>query len=184
LIDWKALDVVIDAVHQIRGQVPFTLDVVGDGPMRQAWEKLVVQRGLRSIVSFTGWLSQKECAERLQQSNALVLPSLFECGGAVVLEAMATGRPVIATDWGGPADYLDESCGILIKPSSREALVNGFADAMLKLAQSSELCRHLGDAGYQRAHAQFDWEQKIDLILTFYELSARPRSPHTRANQL
>jgi glycosyltransferase involved in cell wall biosynthesis len=99
------------------------------------------------------------------------LPSLFECGGAVVLEAMAMGLPVIATDWGGPADYLDESCGILVKPSSREALVDGFASAMQRLAQSPELRARLGDAGYKRAREHFDWEHKINQILKIYELA-------------
>jgi glycosyltransferase involved in cell wall biosynthesis len=54
------------------------------------------------------------------------LPSLFECGGAVVLEAMARGCQFVATAWGGPLDYLGDSCGILVQPNSREALIVGF----------------------------------------------------------
>jgi glycosyltransferase involved in cell wall biosynthesis len=171
LIDWKALDVVIEALARIHHELDISLEIVGDGPMRESWEALVKRRGLGSVVKFSGWLSQPACAVRLQQSHALVLPSLFECGGAVVLEAMAMGLPVIATDWGGPADYLDQSCGILVKPSSREALVDGFADAISKLAKSPELRARLGDAAYQRAREHFDWERKIDQILRVYELA-------------
>ena len=68
--------------------------------------------GLDDRVHFAGTQPQTECAARLRALDALVLPSLYECGGAVVLEAMASGLPVIATAWGGPLDYLDESCGV------------------------------------------------------------------------
>jgi glycosyltransferase involved in cell wall biosynthesis len=177
LIDWKALDIVIEATRRVCRQLPISLEVVGDGPMRESWQRLVNQLELGSTVSFSGWLPHAACAKRLQHSNVLVLPSLFECGGAVVLEAMAMGLPVIATDWGGPADYLAESCGILVKPSSREALVDGFADAMLKLAKSPERRTRLGEAGYQRARTNFDWERKIDQILKYYELATQTRAP-------
>jgi glycosyltransferase involved in cell wall biosynthesis len=84
---------------------------------------------------------------------------------------MAMGLPVIATAWGGPADYLDESCGILVKPESRESLIAGFANAMATLATSSDLRNRLGRAGYTRAREHFDWECKIDRIKSFYELA-------------
>jgi glycosyltransferase involved in cell wall biosynthesis len=177
LIDWKALDIVIDAIGRIHHQLDISLEVVGDGPMRASWEMLAERTGLSSVIKFSGWLSQADCAARLRQSHALVLPSLFECGGAVVLEAMAMGVPVIATDWGGPADYLDRSCGILVKPSSREALVDGFASAMSELTNSPELRARLGDAGYNRAREHFDWERKIDQILRVYELAVARSQP-------
>jgi glycosyltransferase involved in cell wall biosynthesis len=62
-----------------------------------------------------------------QQAYAFVLPDLLECGGAVVVGAMAMGFPIIATGWGGPNDYLDQSCPIRVKPDSRESLLAGFA---------------------------------------------------------
>ncbi len=77
-----------------------------------------------------------------------------------MLEAMAAGLPVIATAWGGPQDYLDESCGFLIPPSSRDALVTGFSDAIVKLAMSAPLRDQMGEAGYARARQHFDWERK------------------------
>jgi glycosyltransferase involved in cell wall biosynthesis len=174
LVDWKALDIVLDAMRQLDRRLPIALEVVGDGPMRNSW-----QAAANQAVKFSGWLTQAECAIRLQESDVLVLPSLFECGGAVVLEAMAMGLPVIATQWGGPADYLDESCGILVKPSSREALVDGFASAMSSLATSARLRAQLGDAGCARAREHFDWERKIDQILKLYELAAQ----RSRADQ-
>jgi glycosyltransferase involved in cell wall biosynthesis len=176
LIDWKALDIVLEALRRLKGQVAVSLEVIGDGPMRVTWQALASQMGLSSAVSFSGWLPQEACAVRLQQADVFVLPSLFECGGAVVLEAMAMGLPVIATAWGGPIDYLDSSCGILVNPDSRESLIAGFCDAMTRLATSPDLRLRLGQAGYARALEHFDWQRKIDQILEFYKLAVRPRT--------
>jgi glycosyltransferase involved in cell wall biosynthesis len=168
LIDWKALEIVLEAVKLVGKQVAVSLEIIGDGPMRQSWQATAEQLGIGPLVTFTGFLSQPDCAKQLQAADIFVLPSLFECGGAVVLEAMAAGLPVIATAWGGPLDYLDDTCGILVKPDSREALVKGFADAIIQLARSVSLREQMGQAGYERARQHFDWERKIDQMLDLY----------------
>jgi glycosyltransferase involved in cell wall biosynthesis len=173
LIDWKALEIVLAAVARASKQVAISLEVIGDGPMRDAWQDLARQMNIDSIVQFSGFLTQSDCAARLQQADIFVLPSLFECGGSVVLEAMAVGLPVIATAWGGPLDYLDESCGILVEPSSREALINGFSEGILKLANSPSLRNAMGQAGHERARRYFDWERKIDQVLQLYAATSR-----------
>jgi glycosyltransferase involved in cell wall biosynthesis len=89
-----------------------------------------------------------------------------------VLEAMATGLPVIATAWGGPADYLDASCGILVEPRSREHLVEGLAGAMAELAADPARRRTLGRAGRARVERHFDWQARIDQMLEIYQRAA------------
>ncbi|WP_213773877.1 glycosyltransferase family 4 protein [Bradyrhizobium sp. dw_78] len=173
LIDWKALEIVIESMRRASHQIAVSFEVIGDGPMRETWQDLVRKLGLGSAVRFSGFLSQRECAQRLQEADVLVLPSLFECGGAVVLEAMSVGLPVIATAWGGPLDYLDETCGILIEPASREAMVAGFSDAIIKLGSSAPLRARMGQAGYDRVRQHFDWERKIDQVLMLYASLAR-----------
>ena len=168
LVDWKALDIVIQALQDVPEA---TLEVIGDGPMLESWRELAEKIGVQHRVRFLGWLSQKLCAERLHGCCALVLPSLYECGGAVVLEAMAMARPVIATDWGGPSEYLDESCGILIPPHSRTALIEGFAKAMSLMQSSPELCRRLGNAGRERLLRNFAWNDRIDRMVELYQVS-------------
>jgi glycosyltransferase involved in cell wall biosynthesis len=168
LIDWKALEIVLEAIARVSKHQAVSCEVIGDGPMRQIWQDMAKQLGLETTVKFSGFLSQPECARRLQAADVFVLPSLFECGGAVVLEAMAVGLPVIATAWGGPLDYLDDNCGILVEPSSREDLIEGFANAMIRLGGSSSLRKQMGQAGYDRARQYFDWERKVDRILELY----------------
>jgi glycosyltransferase involved in cell wall biosynthesis len=165
LVDLKAVDIVIRSLKQVPSA---ELEVIGDGPMLATWESLARELDVHDRVHFVGWLPQQECAVRLQSAVALVLPSLIECGGAVVLEAMAMAKPVIATRWGGPADYLDATCGILIEPESYSGLVTGFAEGMQKLIETPELARSMGDAGRARAVRDFDWQRKIDQIIRIY----------------
>ena len=166
LVDWKALDIVLEALRTVPDA---RLEVIGDGVMFEPWRRLAGALGVAERVDFLGWQPQQECAARLAQSCALVLPSVYECGGAVVLEAMAMGKPVIATAWGGPADYLDPTCGILIEPIDRATMVEAFAAAMAKLLASPEACKHMGEAGRARLLTHFDWEKKVDQVMQIYE---------------
>jgi glycosyltransferase involved in cell wall biosynthesis len=164
-VDWKRLDFVLRALAQISDA---QLEIIGDGPMRSAWLALAHDLGIADRVHWLGWRPQPECATILQGATALLLSSIYECGGAVVLEAMACGIPAIATAWGGPADYIDATCGILVPASDPETITRGFVDAMRALTVDPELRLKLGAAGRKRVEQLFDWEQKIDRILELY----------------
>jgi glycosyltransferase involved in cell wall biosynthesis len=180
LVDWKAVDLLLLAFKQASQRSAMTLTIAGDGSER-AWLHqmcknlgiLAQQEGQMGSVFFAGWQTQEQCATLLKNSSALVLPSLLECGGAVVLEAMAASRPVIATHWGGPADYLDESCGILVHPHSREQFISGLSEAMVKLSNSHPLRVQLGRAGNAKAVREYDWQVKVDQMLDIYAQTAQ-----------
>jgi glycosyltransferase involved in cell wall biosynthesis len=165
LVSWKRLDFVLRALAAIPGA---QLEVIGNGPKHPAWSSLAERLGIADRVHWLGWLPQPECARILQGATALLLPSIYECGGAVVLEAMACGIPVVATAWGGPADYLDSTCGILVDPLSPQAITHGFVDAMQTLIADPLLRERLGSAGRKRVEELFDWNQKIDCMLGLY----------------
>jgi glycosyltransferase involved in cell wall biosynthesis len=180
LVDWKAVDLLLLAFEQARTKAAISLTILGDGPCGDALRHQAEQSGLRADalrttgkVFFAGWMSQSDCSQQLRLSHALILPSLSECGGAVVLEAMACGLPVIATAWGGPLDYLDATTGILVEPSSRQALIDGLAKAMLDLAASPTLRANLGAEARRRIEADFDWDRKVERIFAIYEFALR-----------
>lgn len=181
LVKWKAVELLLEAFAPVARATGATLDVVGDGPERAALEHQARQLTPDGRVRFCGWLRQQDIARTISRSDALVLPSLVECGGAVVLEAMACGRAVIATRWGGPADYLDETCGILVEPRSRQQFVSGLTEAMLKLANEPERCAALGAAGHERVIRQYDWDAKIERMLATYQ-AALARSTASRGH--
>lgn len=179
LIRLKAVDLLLLAFARASACVSLSLTIAGDGDERESLLRFCEASGLlakfegeEGKVYFAGWQSQEACAVLLRRSSVLVLPSLMECGGAVVLEAMAASRPVIATAWGGPADYLDASCGVLVQPVSRESFIDGFAQAMIDLASHQRRVA-LGTEGYAKVARMFDWEIKVDRMLEIYRLAAK-----------
>ncbi len=169
LVDWKAVDLLLEAFTRVVRSIDASLEIFGDGPMRAGLTAQASQLGIADRVHFAGWVEQSDCARRLRTTDALVLPSLYECGGAVVLEAMACRLPVVATDWGGPADYLDPTCGILVPPTSRDEFIAGFADAMIRLGRSPALRRQMGMAGLAKVRSGLlNWDVKIDRFLEIY----------------
>jgi glycosyltransferase involved in cell wall biosynthesis len=175
LVDWKAVDILLLAFKRATLQAPMSLSIIGSGEERAGLEQMARDLEVLSDnsqqpgkVSFLGWMSQADCAVQLQRCDALVLPSLAECGGAVVLEAMAMEIPVIATAWGGPADYLDSSCGILVEPTSREAFIDNLALALIRLAEHPQERIAMGKAGRLKVIRDFDWEAKVDRMLENY----------------
>ena len=189
LVGWKAVDLLLRAFAAARGRAPMRLWILGDGADRVPLEALALELGIAGAgvdaigaVHFAGWLPQAACAQRLHEADCLVLPSLLECGGAVVLEAMSLGKPVIATAWGGPLDYLDASCGVLIAPDSAESIVKGFADAMVAMAQSGSVRARLGDLGMMKVKTEYDWELKVDRALVVYREAIRSQVESRAAN--
>lgn len=175
LIQLKCVDVLIEAfaaaeLDQSR------LVVIGDGPERSKLESLARKYSSKDI-EFTGFLSQEECAAKLAVMDVLVLPSVHECGGAVVLEAMCSGLPVVAAKWGGPADYLDDDTGILVEPYSREVLLRGIASALERLHRSRDLRMTLGRRARNVVLTKYTWRANIQRIRDAYEsvTSSQPR---------
>ena len=166
LIELKCVDLLIRAFARASPLAKLSLAIIGDGPQEERLRALATSLGVEADenvgtgVSFLGWLDQPACAARLRASDCLVMPSIHDCGGAVVLEAMAMAKPVIATAWGGPLDYLDAQCGVLIPPDSMQALVEGLAAAMLRLAASPAERERLGAAGRAKIARQYDWDAK------------------------
>ena len=169
LVHWKRVDIAIRALALVPNA---ELTVVGEGIMRSAWEDFA-NRECAGRVRFLGFQSHAECARLLADSAALLLPSIYECGGAVVLEAMAAERPVIVTDWGGPADYVDAACGFLVEPTSEEAMVRAFALAMNRLLEDPKLGSAMGAAGCQRVLEHFTWPRKIEEIEHIYRMASQ-----------
>ena len=169
LVDVKRVDLLLAACKRLVGKVGFQLDLIGDGPMRGKLEKQVELSGLGTYVRFHGRLSQTAAADFLRSADVFVLPSMRECGGAVVLEAMASGIPVVAAKWGGPADYISKDTGILIPPMTPDLFVDELGKAMLLLAANQKLRSKMGAAGRQRALELYDWRRKATAIVKIYQ---------------
>jgi glycosyltransferase involved in cell wall biosynthesis len=168
LIELKGVELLIEAFALADLPASSELVVLGDGPIQDKLRQLADESGLAHRVRFLGFREQHELPSILCECDALVLPSLRECGGAVVLEAMALALPVIATRWGGPADYLDSTCGILVDPLPRPDFVVALASAIRTLASDPARRRKMGAAGQAKVERLFDWERKVDRMIEIY----------------
>ena len=174
---WKGPEWAIEAVARACTQVDCRLKIVGElKNERQRLEERVAQLGIGSRVSFQGWLSQERCAELLSMADAMILPSVLDAGATVVLEAMASGKPTIAANWGGPADILDASCGILVEPRDPESLVAGLEQAIVKLASDRNRCASMGRAARAKVLAEYTWPAKIERLVEIYREAAQIRA--------
>ena len=102
----------------------------GDGPLRSQLESLCSELGLNDRVTFTGPIPRGQAHTFFEQIDAFVHPSRYETFGIVLLESLATGRPVVATRCGGPNDIVREQDGILVSVDDAQDLANGMIQLM------------------------------------------------------
>jgi hypothetical protein len=174
---WKGPGWLIEAVARACTQVDCKLKIVGDfqGERHRLAERVSKLR-IESRVEFLGWQSQERCAELLSKADIMVLPSVLDAGATVVLEAMACGKAVIAVKWGGPADILDDSCGILIEPRDPARLVTDLEQAIVSLANDRNRCARMGRAGRAKVLAEYTWPMKIERFVEIYREAIRRRA--------
>lgn len=166
LVDWKAIDILISAISQC--QAPVKLTIIGDGILRGELEQYAQIHAPNKVI-FLGMVAHAETNSYYDKADIFALPSIRECGGTVVLEAMARGLPVVATAWGGPMDYITKETGFLIEPKSRVYMVEQFSSLIDKLAGDSHLRYQLGAAAIARIKQNFLWDKKTQDIITIYK---------------
>ena len=127
----KGIDLLLKAISEIQAQTEaeFSVRLAGRGSLRSQLENQAESLGIGNHVAFLGRISREEIQQEMQEANCFVLPTRYEAFGAVLIEAMATGLPVIATRSGGPQFIVNDTNGILIDPEREDQL----AAAMLQM---------------------------------------------------
>ncbi|MBP2232988.1 glycosyltransferase involved in cell wall biosynthesis [Azospirillum agricola] len=165
LVAQKGIDVLIDALAR-PGLGNVALDVVGDGEWRDALERQAAGHGLAGRVRIHGWLSRAALAEVYRKADVFVLPSRDEGMPNVVLEAMASGLPVVASAVAGACDLVVEGeTGFLVPPEDPDAL----AAALRRLAGDAALRAGFGGRGRERVEESFSWRSAASSFLTLVE---------------
>jgi glycosyltransferase involved in cell wall biosynthesis len=144
--------------------------IAGDGPARRELKEQVKALSLADEVRFCGFIS--DAPAFLSQIDIFILPSLYEGLGVAVLEAMAAGKPVIASRVGGlPELVADGETGLLVAPKN----VEGIVEAIARLADDRSLAREMGKKGAVLARASFSLENMAAQNEAFYyELIGAP----------
>ena len=180
LVEKKGLEALLEAVAGL--EVPFRLRIVGDGPLRGALERSIADAGLHDRVTLDGTLTHRELPDAYAGANVVVVPSIQDAGGDrdglpnVVLEAMASARPVVASEVAAiPAAVRDGDTGLLVPPGDPRAL----RAALERLATRSGAAR--GD-GRRRAQARRARLRARALHSTGCSIASGTRMPdHARA---
>lgn len=132
------------------------LVLIGDGSLRRELERTVSDLGLEKRVSFLG--TRRDVPDCLRAFDLFVFPSLWEGQGVALIEAMAAGIPIIATDYEGVREILTDGVeALIVKPRDPEALKKG----ILRLLQNRGLQTALAEAAARRARTEFSMERLI-----------------------
>ena len=175
---WKGQLLFLKAAALARERVPNAHFVIvgdavtpGDHRLKQELIELVDQREMKDAVTFTGVRS--DVPQIMAALNVLVLPSeMPEPWGMVVLEAMATARPVVATRQGGPLESVEDGAtGYLVPPDDPRPM----AEAIVSLLQAPERGRAMGARGRSRCELYFDQRRTHEEIQRLYEQVIKSR---------
>ena len=141
------------------------LSIAGSGELKEELEKLVKKLGLKKNISFLNRISNEEMEKRFNESTVFVLPSVHrsEAFGIVILEAMASGCPVITTDISGTV-YAAGKAGIVVKSGSVDELAN----AILKVLKNKKLQEKMSRAGLEHVK-KFQWKNIAELTEKVYK---------------
>ncbi len=164
LVEKKGLATLIDAMHSLPKRLSsnrkVVLQVIGDGILRKSLENRAAAVGLGERVHFIGWRSQRELPDLLRASDVCVIPSVRARGGdkdglpVTLLEAAASGTPVIGSDIAGIPDFLKHDKNGLLYPQGDE---NALAKQLLRLMTDEELREKLTKQALEDARA-YDWQ--------------------------
>ena len=167
---YKGLGDLVQATAIVRRRHPQVRVVVwGEGRARRELESMIDELGLRGTVQLRGFTS--DVAAALRECDAFVLPSRSEGCSNALLEAMASGLPVIASNVGGNGEIVaDEGVGLLVPAGDAEAL----AGAMSRLIEDPALAQRLATGGASRVRADFSVEGMIERMETTYRRALAP----------
>lgn len=172
LVPVKGYDVLLQAAVQIQRVIPHTnFAIVGDGPLYGYLENLTQQLGLSSSVVFFG--EQRDIGTYLSAFDLAVLPSHCEGCSNFLLEAMALGKPVVASDVIGNRDVVrNGETGFLVPPGNAEAL----AEAITALLQDPVKALAMGQRAKERVVTQFSLESMVRQYESLYEETLREKT--------
>ncbi len=165
----KGLEYLLQAFPRVQEACPNSrLIVVGEGRLRAGLQRIAAESGLSDVV-FTGFVPAEELPRYHRTAQVFCVPATgFESFGIALLEAMAAGLPVVASDIVGFRQVVSHGGdGLLVSPRDPEAL----ARALILLLRNQDLCRSMSLRGREKA-TLYDWNVIADQVLAFYRATA------------
>jgi len=166
LVWQKGADILVEAIPRILAKYPNAKFIfAGDGDQRGALEPRTRHLGVAHAVRFLGYVNGPALVTLFKLCDAVCVPSRNEPFGIVVLEAWSAGKPVIATDIGGPKEYIrHEVDGLTISPC-----VDSVAWGIERVLADFEWGRCMGSNGRQALEQRFNWDEISEQTLAVYK---------------
>lgn len=170
LLKIKGFDLAIKAFKIFSDKIPEAkLNIIGQGQELKNLENLVSELKIKDKVMFKGWMSRQGLFSEMLSCDIFLFASLRDGGGAVVVEAMAAGKPVVCLDLAGPGFHIDEKCGIKIKPENPDQAITDMANALEKLYFNRGLLAELGKGAKEKAEKNYSWNKLGEKLLNIYK---------------
>jgi glycosyltransferase involved in cell wall biosynthesis len=169
IVRTKGLRDAIGALAQLKTSTPVRLDVLGEGPDRDTTEAMVEELNLGDVVHFHGWQPRERVAEFYRAADVFLFPSYREPGGNVIFESMGYGLPLVISDRGGPASFVDESCAFRIAPENPDQYRAALAAAITRLVDDPSLRTRMGEAAIRRVAQTGVWDRKVEQLEELYD---------------
>jgi glycosyltransferase involved in cell wall biosynthesis len=160
------MDLGLRAIAQLRARgIEASLTMIGRGPDEKRWRALAVELGIDDAITWVPWIEQGELMALYASFDALLFPSLHDSSGNVVLEALAQGLPVVCLDLGGPAEMVNEQCGIVVSTQDRtvEQVVESLTNSLYSFARQPAWRTVLRAGARQRVEA-FAWHTVVGRV--------------------
>ena len=170
LIRVKGFGLAIRAFNEFAANHPnSSFQIVGSGPEESRLRSLIQAAQPGAQVQLLQAMPRPQLLATMAACDVFLFPSLRDGGGAVVIEAMSAGKPVICLDSGGPDVHVNDECGIKITPSSSAATVHELAGALERLYQNQNLRLAMGKAGRKRAELVYHWDRLGERLMEIYQ---------------
>lgn len=144
------------------------LRIVGKGEEEAAILAAAREAGVAEKVQLIPWLPRTELLELMASADVVLFPSFRDGGGAVVVEAMAAGKPVVVVDSGGPGSHIDPAWGLKVAPASPELTAGRLAAALELLASDRGLRERLGKAARRRVEDFYLYDREGERMMEIY----------------
>ena len=179
MLPGKGLNVLAEALNKLQGE-EWKLLIVGDGSERKPFEQSLAQSGLLARAEFTGAISYDSVPALFQQMDVLVVPTettarIREQFGRVIVEAMATGIPVIGSTCGAIPEVID-GAGLVFPERDAAAL----ADALRRILANADLREEFARVGRRRVEQHYSWDQVADKTYELYRQILRRQAAEAR----
>ncbi|MBI5891274.1 MAG: glycosyltransferase family 4 protein [Nitrosomonadales bacterium] len=169
LVPYKGPDMLLEAAIPLLHEKSIHLDIIGDGPLMQNMQALVVNKGVGAAVTFHGWVEHSKIQEVMCRSRVFAFPSIREFGGGAVLEAMALGLVPIVVDYAGPAELVTSDIGYKVPIGRREDIISAFNKTLSLLVHNQDVLQPMSTSAISRVRTLFTWQVKARQIAEIYQ---------------